>query len=347
MQDEQRECETQAVGGVVARAVVAGGDAREQPCQHREFAVENVCNHPPLGVDEDGIEVALLAAHVAPTPGEHGKSTVVEQEARDEVEPFVPCGAGDPGKTRQALPVAQDLFRHQVERSVLRPAFDLDQSMQPAEILMRVTQSIDVVEAQSMQTAFGDETADERVNRVEGAAVFDGKPGQRVDVEESPIINVAAGKPPMREAIVLALEQVMEGEDGVRLAASGAVGAQAAFDHVLAAGDRSELGFEGRRQGPRGIVRTAIALRPFQEPAAGGFLARARPRPGLLHNLAIAVWSDGQPMLEIPGGKAALRGIVAKLDFAALKRLAVGASEHWNQYAPTRMGGQRFPIDVE
>ncbi|SRR6266550_3740300 len=212
---------------------------------------------------------------------------------------------------------------------------------------MRVTQPIDVVEAQSMQAAFGDEAADERMNRVEGAAVFDAQPGQRVDVEEAPIVDLAAGKPPMPEAIVLALEQVMEGEDGVRSPAAGAIGAQATFDHVFAAGDRSKLRLEGRRHGTRGVVRTAIAPRPFQELAARGVLARPRLRHDLLHNLAIAVWSDGQPMLEIPGGEAALRGIVAKLDLAALQRLAVRASEHRNQHAPARMGRQRVPIDVE
>ncbi len=119
MQDEQRERGTQALGGVVARAVVAGGNAHEQAPEHREFAIENVCNHPPLGVDENGIEAGLLAAHVAPSPCERGKSAVVEQEARDDVEPFVSCGAGDAGEARQTLPVAQDLFRHHVERSVL------------------------------------------------------------------------------------------------------------------------------------------------------------------------------------------------------------------------------------
>src|SRR5215470_7456646 len=121
---------------------------------------------------------------------------------------------------------------------------------------MRVTQSIDVVEAQSMQAAFGDEAADERVNRIEGAAVLDGKSGQRVDVEESPIVDLAPGKPPMREAIVLALEQVMEGEDGVRSPAASAVSAQSPLDHVLAASDRSELRLEGRCQETWRIVRT-------------------------------------------------------------------------------------------
>ena len=112
---------------------------------------------------------------------------------------------------------------------------------------MRVTQSIDVVEAQPMQTAFGDEAADERMNRLEGTAVFDGQPGQRVDVEEAPIIDLAPGKPPMRKTIVLTLKQIMESDDGVRSPAAGAIGAQAAFDHVLAAGDRRERRLESRR----------------------------------------------------------------------------------------------------
>jgi len=92
----------------------------------------------------------------------------------------------------------------------------------------------------------------------------------------SACVSSINGKPPMPEAIVLALEQVVEGEDGVRSPAAGAISPQAAFDHLLASCDRSEFRLEGRRHGTRGVVRTAIAPRPFQELAARGFLARVR-----------------------------------------------------------------------
>src|SRR5438046_9552974 len=36
---------------------------------------------------------------------------------------------------------------------------------------------------------------------VEGAAVFHAQPGQRVNVEKSPVVDLAAGKSPMREPI--------------------------------------------------------------------------------------------------------------------------------------------------
>src|SRR5689334_10867524 len=52
-------------------------------------------------------------------------------------------------------------------------------------------------------------------------------------------------------------------------------------------------------------------------------------------------------MLEIPGGKAALVGIVAQLDLAALQRLAIGRAEDRQQHAAAGAIGQLIPVDVE
>src|SRR4029450_1889166 len=97
----------------------------------------------------------------------------------------------------------------------------------------------------------------------------------------------------------------------------------------------------------RGIMRAAVALRPLQRFAADRLLACARLRNGFLHNLAVAVGSDGQPMFEVPDGEASLPGIVPKLDFATFKRLAIGASENRNEDAAARTCRQRVPIDIE
>src|SRR5262245_7937152 len=102
---------------------------------------------------------------------------------------------------------------------------------------------------------------------IEGAAVFHAQPGQCVDVEKSPVVDLAAGKSPMREPIVLALEQVMQGENS-RGVASRAVSPESTLDHVLPVGDRREFGLEGWRLvarglcGPRYRAANSSSLRP-------------------------------------------------------------------------------------
>src|SRR5260370_35423592 len=98
---------------------------------------------------------------------------------------------------------------------------------------MRITQAIDVIEAQSMHRSIRDEPPDERMDCVECAAVFDAQSGQRVDVEKSAVANLVAGKPPMREPIMLALGQVVPGKDGIRPAGRGAGSLPPRFEQPL------------------------------------------------------------------------------------------------------------------
>src|SRR5258708_3365341 len=168
---------------------------------------------------------------------------------------------------------------------------------------MRITQAIDVIEAQSMQRPIRDEPPDERMDCVECAAVFDAQSGQRVDVEKSAVVNLVAGKAPMREPIMLALEQVVQGKDSIRSAGRWAVGPQPAFDHLVCARNRSQIRLEDACRLTRRIMRPTIALHPFQKLAACKLLARACLCPDFLQDLAIAVGRNGQPMLEVPGGE--------------------------------------------
>src|SRR5262245_63479804 len=112
------------------------------------------------------------------------------------------------------------------------------------------------------------------MNGIEGAAVLDAQSGQRVDGEKMPGVELAAGKSPMRESIVLALEQVMQRENRPG-PLSRSISPKPAVDHVLAVDDRREFGLEGWRLVTRGIMRTAIPRRQFEQFAAGSLLARA------------------------------------------------------------------------
>src|SRR5262249_62315274 len=79
-----------------------------------------------------------------------------------------------------------------------------------------------VREPQAVQPPLGNKAANKPMNSVESPAVSHAQPGQCVDVEDPPVVDLAAGKSPMRQPVVLALEQVMQGENS-RGAASRAI----------------------------------------------------------------------------------------------------------------------------
>src|SRR6185436_7307550 len=110
-----------------------------------------------------------------------------------------------------------------------------------------------------MQAAFGDEAPDQGMNGGKGAGILDPQSGQRVDVKKSAIVDVAPRQPPICQAVMLALEQVMQGQHGSRFAARRSVGAQAAINDLLCSRDRRKLGLERRRFGARRVVRAATA----------------------------------------------------------------------------------------
>ena len=140
--------------------------------------------------------------------------------------------------------------------------------------MVRIAQPIDVIEPQSVQATLGDEAADKSMNGIEGAAVFHAQPGQCVDVEKSPVVDLAAGKSPMRESIVLALEQVMQGENRPGFL-SRSISPKPAVDHLLAVDDRREFGLEGWCLVTRRIMQAAVPRRQFEQFAACRLLARA------------------------------------------------------------------------
>src|SRR5215813_11530863 len=105
MQDEQLERDAQPLRGKVAGGIVAGGDASQQSHQHSEFTRQDVGDYTALGVDEDGVETETLAAHLPPSAVERGEPAVIEEQARDHVEPFITGGASNPGEARKTLSV--------------------------------------------------------------------------------------------------------------------------------------------------------------------------------------------------------------------------------------------------
>ena len=76
--------------------------------------------------------------------------------------------------------------------------------------MRRIEKPVDVIEAQALQRAARDQPPDQCVDRGECRLVLDPQPGERADVEEASVVEVGRGQPPMRQPIMLALEQTMQ-----------------------------------------------------------------------------------------------------------------------------------------
>ena len=82
---------------------------------------------------------------------------------------------------------------------------------------------------------------------LEGDGLLDAQARQRIDVEEAAIVDVAGGKPPVAEFVVLAFQQMMQRECLSVAVGAGAIGGPATLDDFGAAGDRLQLCLEARR----------------------------------------------------------------------------------------------------
>src|SRR4029450_10437739 len=144
------------------------------------------------------------------------------------------------------------------------------------------------------------------MDRLEGAGVLDAQAGQRIDVEEAPVVDVAGSKPPVAELVVLALEQMVQRKRRRGAIRPGAIGGEAARDDVGRAGDRFQLGLEARRLLAAGTARPLMPRSQRKHPLAGGAFLRACLLDDSAANFLIPFRRDGQAMLAVPGRKTAL-----------------------------------------
>ena len=86
--------------------------------------------------------------------------------------------------------------------------------------------------------------ADQAMGGIEGARVLDANAGEIVDVEEAPVVDLAAGDAPERDAIVLALQQAVQRDHRRRDRQARLIGDEPARDDVGATGHRRERGLE-------------------------------------------------------------------------------------------------------
>src|SRR5262249_60643183 len=95
----------------------------------------------------------------------------------DDCAPCIARCACNSCKARQALSIGQNLFGHYVEGWVLCGPGNVDEPLEPAEILVRIAQPIAVIEPQSVQPILGNKATEHATHGIAGAAGLHAQPG--------------------------------------------------------------------------------------------------------------------------------------------------------------------------
>src|SRR5205085_11164912 len=111
---------------------------------------------------------------------------------------------------------------------------------QPAAIVMRIAQPVDVVAAQAGQPSSGDELTHLDVDCLEYCFVLDAQCGEIVDIEEPAVVDIASRERPIGNPVMLALEQMMQGDERTGLPRARIECAQAGLDYVFGPRDRGK-----------------------------------------------------------------------------------------------------------
>src|ERR1700730_707484 len=216
----------------------------------------------------------------------------------------------------QLFMFAENLFDHHIERLGVLSLCIPDQAAQALKILRGIAQTIDVIEPQALHLAFRDEFLHQTMDGVERAGILHAQPGECIDIEKPPIVDVAGGQPPMAELVVLALKQMMKRQSLRRPVRSRAIGLDPPGDNVGTSGDVLELGLERRRLTAIGMAQSAIARRKLENAFSRRVIFSSGFSYGGAQNLAVTLRRDRQPVFEIPGRETAFIAMVAKFDLA-------------------------------
>ena len=126
----------------------------------------------------------------------------------------MPCTAQCGG----SLVAGEDLLGDDVERAIRRQpigrAFESQRPrrevLQHREVARRVEQAVGVVDADRVTLPSRISDREQLVRRLEDLRVLDAQAGERVDVEEAPVVDLVRRRAPVREAVGLRLEQLVE-----------------------------------------------------------------------------------------------------------------------------------------
>ena len=117
--------------------------------------------------------------------------------------------------------------------------------LKPAQVSGGVVKSVGMVNTQAVHLTVRDQAKYQSVRGLEDIFALHGERGQVVDVKESAVVDLVGSHSPVREAVALILEQVIQKREAVRVARAARKASHVAVDKIP---DR--LAFRGQRRQP-------------------------------------------------------------------------------------------------
>ena len=271
----------------------------------------------------------------------------VDEDSVDKIQHLVASGARQ-GPWTQLLARLQDFLGDDIE---VGP----DRTLQRCRIGFRVSQPVDMVDAQSLDEPSVDQIEDQRVGAFEHRRMFDPHAGEAVDVEETTIVHVTRRDAPIGQPIALAFEQPVHRAEALGYTRSAVEDRHSLVDRL---GDLAALSQHCETvlqllAGGDDVVAPMFGLRSkgpqlfgnSQQPIDALAALRRVNRNGAIENVRVCQRADRERVLEERNGERSRVGVEAELQVAFLERFAVLRAEiRRHQLA---VSAEPFPIDVE
>ena len=212
--DHLRQRLAQRVQGEIARAPVGLRDAREPVREHGELARERGAHDEELRLARDLGEFRHRPRRTRGRRGRSSASRGVDEEAVHDVREAVAGGAVNGPASGHALVAGGDLLGDQVERPPRAACGGFADGrvalLQAAEIAGRVVQPVGVVDAQAVHAPLREQLEDQAMGGLEHRLVLHAQRGELVDIEEAAVVDLVGRDAPVRQAIRLRLEQLVQ-----------------------------------------------------------------------------------------------------------------------------------------
>jgi hypothetical protein len=219
--------------------------------------------------------------------------------------------------------------------------------MEPLEVFLRITQAIGVVDAQPVEHPGVRPTEHQGMGVGEDAFVFGSQADQGINVEKPAVAEIATGRAPKGQAIVLTLKQEVEGLG---------VGVDLGHHRIDGHGRLRPLRQEPAQMSPQYLF---VAMPPLHtDPVCGGGQRQVRMRIG--EEGQVVRWAafggtcqdhlqgsraDGEDVVVVADGKDA--PLPPKTDLPSFQNSAIVVAKHRKQHSIGQSGLGRIPIDVE
>ncbi len=336
---------------VIAGVQIRLSQAVQPVAQHPQFRGQQLSHHQVLAPIGQLGKIHALADEARVRLGQSRFAGGIHEQAVDEARELVARGAGDAPVLRQRLVHGEDLLHHQIGGG--HPGGpDLGAAgRQAAEIAGGVVQAVRVIHPHAGDDAPPHQRQDAPMNRLEHLGILGTQPGQIVDVEEAPVVDLVAGRAPVGQPPCLALEQLVQ----------------------PALRERRDVAVDAPRHGrvvpiqlpepltQQNAVTIALRHRLAAELRAAGQLGEGGAQAGELQSRCVrelgrdlgiqhqrvAARVHGKQVLVVAHCEAAAGSIEYQLELAAIQRIPVEISQHRQQNLAGEGALRGTPVDVE